>query len=148
MFSDCGKLVKWKKRPYQKSCKILFTWRKEKQRYLEKDFNKTFRNLVAWSSSHLLCDCKGKHLFPLSSYDYIWKWYLGVGHSEIFLKTLNQSCSLRVKILTFPQGVEVTHLLKLITCVSEPSKDAECKYCKVWSGWYCREAGLKCDTVL
>lgn len=59
-----------------------------------------------------------------------------------------QSCSLRIKIVIFPQEVEVTHLLKLITCMSETSKDVEYKYCKMWTGCYHREAGLGCDAVL
>lgn len=58
-----------------------------------------------------------------------WVW-VTVRHS---LRTWNQVCSLKVKIVSFPQRAEVTvqHLLKLSTCESETSKDTEYEYCKV-----------------
>lgn len=47
------------------------------------------------------------------------------------LRPWNQDCSLKVKIVRFPQRAEVTHLLKLSTCVSETSKDTEYEYRKI-----------------
>lgn len=64
-------------------------------------------------------------------------WLLLIGDVDVVIILLKNRPSifnsLRDKIVNFPQGVEVTHPLKLISCVTETSKDTEYEYYKLWT---------------